>query len=172
MYDIVDLSTVWVLADIYEVNAPFVRVGQPASITLAYQPGKTWRGRVTFIDPTVDPATRTLKARFEFANPGNELKPDMYADVVIAGASGNGIAVPESAVISTGERNVVFVSKENGVFEPREVTLGVRVRNLYEIKYGVSEGEKVVTGANFLLDSESKLKASISSGAGEHKHGQ
>ena len=162
LYDIVDLSTVWVLADIYEVNASFVRLGQPASISLAYQPGKTWRGRVTFINPTVDPATRTVKARLEFANPGNELKPDMYADVVIGGARGNGIAVPESAVIATGERNIVFVAKGNGVFEPREVTLGVRVRNLYEIKQGVSEGERVVTGANFLLDSESKLKASIS----------
>ena len=172
LYDIVDLSTVWVLADIYEVNAPFVRLGQPANITLAYQPGKTWRGRVTFINPTVDPVTRTIKARFEFANPDNELKPDMYADVVIGGTSGSGIAVPESAVIATGERNIVFVAKGNGVFEPREVTLGVRVRNLYEIKQGISEGEKVVTGANFLLDSESKLKASASGGSGAHAHGQ
>jgi membrane fusion protein, copper/silver efflux system len=172
LYDIVDLSTIWVLADIYEVNVSFVRLGQPASISLAYQPGKTWRGRVTFINPTVDPATRTVKARLEFANPGNELKPDMYADVVIGGARGNGIAVPESAVIATGERNIVFVARENGVFEPREVTLGVRVRNLYEIKRGISVGESVVTGANFLLDSESKLKASVSAGAGEHKHSQ
>ena len=172
LYDIVDLSTVWVLADIYEVNVSFVRLGQPASISLAYQPGKTWRGRVTFINPTVDPATRTVKARLEFANPGNELKPDMYADVVIGGSRGNGIAVPESAVIATGERNIVFVAKGNGVFEPREVTLGVRVRNLYEIKQGISEGERVVTGANFLLDSESKLKSSISGGTGEHTHGQ
>jgi Cu(I)/Ag(I) efflux system membrane fusion protein len=171
LYDIVDLSTVWVLADIYEVNLPFVRIGQPASISLAYHPGKTWRGRVVFIDPTVDPATRTVKARLEFANPNNELKPDMYADVVIGGARASGIAVPESAVIATGERNIVFVSRGNGLFEPREVVLGVRVRNLYEIKRGVSEGEQVVTGANFLLDSESKLKASVSAEAGEHKHG-
>ncbi len=172
LYDFVDLSVVWVLADVYEVNLPFVNVGRPASMTLAYRPGKTWHGRVTFMNPAVDPATRTVKARLEFANPGNELKPDMYADVVISGARGTGIAVPESAVIATGERDIVFVSKGNGVFEPREVTLGVRVRNLREIKQGVSEGEKVVTGANFLLDSESKLKASVSTGAGEHGHGQ
>jgi len=172
LYDIVDLSTVWVQADIYEMNLQFIRLGQPASMSLAYQPGKTWHGRVTFINPTLDPATRTVKARLEFANPNNELKPDMYADVVIGGARGNGIAVPESAVISTGERNIVFVSKGNGVFEPREVVLGSRVRNLYEIKQGVAEGESVVTGANFLLDSESKLKASVSAGAGEQKHGQ
>jgi membrane fusion protein, copper/silver efflux system len=172
LYDIVDLSTVWVLADIYEVNLSLVRLGQPASITLAYQPGKTWRGRVAFINPTVDPATRTVKARLEFANPDNELKPDMYADVVIGGARATGIAVPESAVIATGERNIVFVAMGNGLFEPREVTLGAQVRNLYEIKQGVSEGERVVTGANFLLDSESKLKASVSGMVGEHKHGQ
>jgi membrane fusion protein, copper/silver efflux system len=172
LYDIVDLSTVWVLADIYEASLPFVRLGQPASISLAYQPGKTWRGRVTFINPSVDPTTRTVKARLEFANPANELKPDMYADVVIGGTRGIGIAVPESAVIATGERNIVFVAKGNGTFEPREVIVGAQVRNLYEIKQGVSEGESVVTGANFLLDSESKLKASLSGGAGEHKHSQ
>jgi membrane fusion protein, copper/silver efflux system len=172
LYDIVDLSTVWVLADIYEANLPFVRVGQPASITLTYIPGKTWSGRVTFISPTVEPETRTVKARLEFANPGDELKPDMYADVVIGGSRGTGIAVPESAVIATGERNIVFIAKEGGVFEPREVILGARVRNLYEIKKGVSEGEKVVTGANFLLDSESKLKASIADVSAPHNHAQ
>jgi Cu(I)/Ag(I) efflux system membrane fusion protein len=171
LYDIVDLSNIWVLADVYEANLPFVSLGLPASMTLAYRPGKIWHGRVTFINPTVDPSTRTVKARLEFANPDRELKPDMYADIVIGGVRGTGIAVPESAVISTGERNILFVSKGNGVFEPREVVLGARVRNLYEIKQGVSEGESVVTGANFLLDSESKLKATIS-GAGEHKHGQ
>ena len=172
LYDIVDLSTVWVLADVYEVNLPFVRLGQPASMNLSYQPGKTWHGRVTFINPTLDPATRTVKARLEFSNPGDALKPDMYADVVIGGARGSGIAVPDSAVITTGERNIVFVARGNGTFEPREVVLGVRVRNLYEIKQGVAEGESVVTGANFLLDSESKLKASVSAGTAAHQHSQ
>ncbi len=159
LYDIVDLSTVWVLADIYEVNLPFVNVGQPASVTTPYSPGRIWRGRVAFINPTVDPATRTVKARLEFPNPNDELKPDMYADIVIGGARGIGIVVPESAVISTGERNIVFVAAGKGVFEPREVILGVRVRNVCEIKKGVSEGENVAIGANFLLDSESRLNA-------------
>jgi Cu(I)/Ag(I) efflux system membrane fusion protein len=95
----------------------------------------------------------------------------MYADVVIGGARGTGLTIPESAVIATGERNIVFVAKGEGVFEPREVTLGVKALNLYEIKKGISEGEKVVTGANFLLDSESKLKAAVSGSAGGHKHG-
>jgi membrane fusion protein, copper/silver efflux system len=172
LYDIVDLSVVWVLADLYEASLPFVRLGQPASVTSPYRPGRTWHGRVVFINPTVDPSTRTVKARIEFANPNNELKPDMYADVIIGGARGEGIAIPENAVISTGERNIVFVATGHGMFEPREVVLGVRVRNLYEIKQGVSEGDKVVTGANFLLDSESKLQAAISSGNAEHKHGK
>lgn len=170
LYDIVDLSTVWVLADIYEINLPFVKLGQPATMTLDYRPGRTWRGKIVFMDPAVDPATRTVKARIEFANPDGELKPEMYTQVIIAGTRATGIGIPESAVISTGERNIVFVAKGEGMFEPREVTLGARVRNLYEIKTGVSEGEKVVTGANFLLDSESKLKAAISGGAGGHQH--
>ncbi len=161
LYDITDLSSIWVQADVYEVNLPFVKVGSPAVIELPYQPGKTLRGRVTFINPMLDEKTRTVKARLEFANPGGMLKPDMYVNVVFGGAMGRGVAVPESAVISTGERMVVFVSKGDGVFEPREVTAGVKVRGFYEIKKGVAAREKVVTGANFLLDSESKLKASI-----------
>jgi membrane fusion protein, copper/silver efflux system len=160
LYDIVDLSTVWVLADVYEVNLPTVRLGQPASVTLPYEPGRVWRGRVAYIDPTVDPATRTVKARLEIANTGGKLKPEMYADVVIGGLRARGLAVPESAIIATGERDVVFVAKEAGVFEPREVVVGTRIRNMCEILKGVTEGEKVVTGASFLLDSESKLKAS------------
>jgi Cu(I)/Ag(I) efflux system membrane fusion protein len=171
LYDIVDLSTVWVQADIYEINLPAVKIGQPATINLDYRPGKTWRGKVVFIDPTVDPTTRTIKARLEFANPDGELKPEMYAHVAIGGSTATVIAVPETAVIATGERYIVFVAKGDGVFEPREVLLGSRVQNFYEIKKGVSEGEKVVTGANFLLDSESKLKAATSAGTGEHKHG-
>ncbi len=165
LYDIVDLSTVWVLADIYEVNLPFVRIGQPAAMTLDYKPGRTWRGRVSFMDPTVDPVTRTVKARLEFANPDGELKPEMYVHIVLGGARATGIAIPDSAVIATGERYIVFVAKGEGEFEPREVVLGARVRNMYEVKQGIAEGEKVVTGASFLLDSESKLKAAVSAGS-------
>jgi membrane fusion protein, copper/silver efflux system len=171
LYDIVDLSTVWVLADIYEMNLSSVSLGQPATMSLAYRPGKTWRGRIVFINPTVDPATRTVKARIEFPNPDAELKPDMYADIAIGGSHGSGIAVPDSAIIATGERNIIFVSKGDGMFEPREVVVGIRVHGFYEIKQGISEGEQVVTGANFLLDSESKLKAATATGSGEHQHG-
>jgi membrane fusion protein, copper/silver efflux system len=161
LYDIMDLSSIWIQADVYEVNLPFVKIGQPALIQLPYQPGKTLRGRVAFIDPVLDEKTRTVKARLEFSNPGEMLKPEMYVDVIFGGYRGRGIAVPDSAVISTGERTIVFVSKGDGIFEPREVTVGTKVRGFYEIKTGISAGEKVVTGANFLLDSESKLKASM-----------
>lgn len=172
LYDIMDLSTVWVLADIYEVNLPFVRLGQAAEMRLTYQPGKIWKGRVTYIPPTVEEKTRTVKARLEFSNPGGTLKPEMYADVEFKGNLGKVLAVPESAVLSTGERTLVFVTDGQGAFEPREVTTGMKVRNYYEIKSGLSAGEKVATGANFLIDSESKLKAAIS-GAGEgHQHAQ
>jgi Cu(I)/Ag(I) efflux system membrane fusion protein len=167
LYDIVDLSTVWVLADVYEVNLPSIKVGQAAKIELDYRPGRTWSGRVVFIDPTVDPATRTIKARLEFPNPQGELKPEMYAHVIIGGSRGTAIAIPESAVIATGERNIVFVARGGGTFEPREVVLGTRVGNLYEIRHGLAEGEKVVTGSNFLLDSESKLKAAASTSNAE-----
>jgi RND family efflux transporter MFP subunit len=172
LYDIIDLSTVWVLADVYEVNLPFVRMGQPAEVRLSYQPGRVWKGRVTYLYPTVEEKTRTAKVRLEIPNSGGTLKPEMYADVEFKGNLGKALAVPESAVLSTGERALVFVTKGEGVFEPREVTTGVKIRNYYAIKSGLSAGEKVATGANFLLDSESKLKAAIS-GAGEgHQHAQ
>jgi membrane fusion protein, copper/silver efflux system len=161
LYEITDLSTVWVLADIYETNLPFIKVGDPASISSPYQSGRTWKGRISFINPTLDEKSRTVKARIELANPALALKPDMYTDVTLGGQHGRGVTVPESAVIGTGERNIVFVAKGSGLYEPREVKLGVKVRGFFEIKNGVGAGEKVVTGANFLLDSESKLKAAM-----------
>jgi RND family efflux transporter MFP subunit len=171
LYDIMDLSTVWVLADVYEVNLPFVRMGQAAEMRLTYQPGKVWKGRVAYIPPTVEEKTRTVKVRLEFSNAGGALKPEMYADVEFKGSLGKVLAVPESAVLSTGERTLVFVTNGEGTFEPREVTTGMKVRNYYEIKSGLSAGEKVATGANFLIDSESKLKAAISGAGSAHQHG-
>jgi len=166
LYDITDLSSVWVLADLYEINVPFVKIGDPATISLSYDPGRIFKGRVSFIDPNVDAKSRTVKVRIELENPSGLLKPDMYAEVVLGGQLGRGVAVPDSAVMGTGEREMVFIAKGDGLFEPREVKTGVKVRGFYEIKKGVKAGEDVVTGANFLLDSESKLKASIM-GAGK-----
>ena len=141
-------------------------------MTLPYQQGKTWTGRVVFLDPLVDPNTRTVKARLEVPNPAGDLKPDMYAEVDHHAERGRGLGIPESAVIATGERYIVFVAKGDGVFEPREIVPGVRVRNLWEVGSGLEEGETIVTGANFLLDSESKLKAAISGTSPQkHEHG-
>jgi len=169
VYDIADLSMVWVVADIYEMDLPFVKVGQPAEISLVAEPGKVREANIAYIYPTVDPMTRTVKARFDLDNAAGDLKPDMFANVRIKSNLGRGLAVPESAVLSTGERKIVFVAREGSVFEPREVETGVKVPGFYQILRGVSAGESVVVGANFLLDSESKLKASISDGGG-HIH--
>jgi RND family efflux transporter MFP subunit len=163
LYEITDLSSVWVLADLYEINVPFVKIGDPATISLSYNPGRIFKGRVGFINPNVDEKSRTVKVRIVLQNPSGSLKPDMYADVVFGGQLGQGVAVPDNAVMGTGEREMVFIAKGDGLFEPREVKTGVKVRGFYEIKKGVKAGEDVVTGANFLLDSESKLKAAISS---------
>jgi RND family efflux transporter MFP subunit len=162
LYTITDLSSVWVLADLYEINVPFVKIGDPATISLSYDASRTFKGRVSFINPSVDEKSRTVKVRIELENPSGLLKPDMYTNVVLGGQLGRGVAVPDSAVMGTGERELVFIAKGDGLFEPREVKTGVKARGYYEIRKGVEAGEAVVTGANFLLDSESKLKASIS----------
>jgi Cu(I)/Ag(I) efflux system membrane fusion protein len=161
LYDIQDLSSVWIMADLYENQVPFVKIGDPATVTLAYMPGRIFKGRISYINPALDEKSRTLKVRIELANTSGSLKPDMYAEVILGGSLGRGVAVPDSAVMGTGEREIVFIAKGGGHFEPREVKTGVKVRGYYEIKKGVSAGEQVVTGANFLLDSESKLKAAV-----------
>jgi len=166
LYDITDLSSVWVVADLYEINVPFVKIGAPATISLSYDPGWVFTGHVSYINPSVDEKSRTVKVRIVLENPSGTLKPDMYVEVGLGGQLGFGVAVPESALMGTGEREMVFIAKGDGLFEPREVKTGVKVRGFYEIKKGVKAGENVVTGANFLLDSESKLKAAIS-GAGK-----
>jgi membrane fusion protein, copper/silver efflux system len=168
-YEVTDLSGVWLMADVYEANLPFVRVGQPVIVGLSYQPGRKRPGRVSFIDPVLDPQTRTARARIELANPDGALKPDMFADVEFRGTLGRGVGVSESAVLDTGERHVVFVGKDDGVFEPREVRIGLKVRGFYQVVGGLQAGEKVATQSNFLLDSESKLKAALSGIAHEHR---
>ena len=162
LYEITDLSSVWVLADLYEINVPFVKIGDPVTISLSYSPGRIFKGRVSFINPNIDEKSRTVKVRIVLDNPSGSLKPDMYADVVFGGHLGRGVGVPDSAVMGTGEREMVFIAKGDGVFEPREVKTGIKVRGFYEIKKGLRAGEDVVIGANFLLDSESKLTAAIS----------
>jgi Cu(I)/Ag(I) efflux system membrane fusion protein len=165
LLEIADLSRVWVLAAVYEYEAPFVRVGQKAVMTLSYAPGRSFEGRVTFVYPVLDPATRTIQVRLEFDNSDAALKPDMFAEVVLEADLGERLAVPDSAVMQTGTRDVVFVDKGDGVFEPREIQIGLRLPDLYEVRGGLSKGERVLTSANFYVDSESRLKAALAATA-------
>lgn len=166
LLDIADLSRVWVLADIYEYELPFLSLGQKAIMNLSYLPGRIFAGQVTLIYPVLTEATRTIKARLEFTNTDYSLRPEMYAEVEIFADLGERIVVPGSAVISSGTRDIVFVQSADGYLEPREVTLGVRLPDTFEILKGLAEGETVVTSGNFLLDSESKLKSALAASLG------
>lgn len=158
LFEIADISNIWVYADIYEYEIPLVAVGQPAELDLSYYPGETFRGRVSYIYPYLEEKTRTVKIRFEFPNPNWKLKPGMYANVrLYTEIAARGLALPEGAVLDTGERQLVFVNKSVGVFEPREVKLGVKAEGYYEVLEGLTAGEIVATSANFLIDSESRL---------------
>jgi multidrug efflux pump subunit AcrA (membrane-fusion protein) len=174
LFEIANLDHLWVQADVYESELQYVRLGAAATMTLSYVPGRTWTGRVMFIAPTVDPMTRTVKVRLEFDNRDGALKPDMFGDIVIEQPARRVVVVPESAVLQTGTRSVVFVVKSDGTFEPREVSVGTKSEQFYEVRSGLTAGERVVTQANFLIDSESRLKAALAqmSGPGGHQHGQ
>jgi membrane fusion protein, copper/silver efflux system len=161
LYTIADLSRVWILADIYEYEISFVRVGQHATVKLSYDPGTVLTGQVGFVYPTLDPKTRTAKVRFELANPEEKLKPDMYANVELKVSLGTRLAVSQEAVIDTGTRKMVFVDRGQGRLEPREVQLGGQVENAYIVESGLQPGERVVTSAAFLIDSESQLKSAL-----------
>jgi RND family efflux transporter MFP subunit len=166
LYQIADLSTVWVLADLYEYEVPFVKLGQEATVTLTYYPGEVFKGRVTYIYPFLTTETRTVKARLEFSNPGEKLKPGMYANVNLQSGAGKQLTVPEEAVMDAGAEQIVFVAHEGGYFEPRQVELGAKVGDRFIVLRGLEEGEKVVTSGNFLIDSESRLKSAASGMAG------
>ena len=174
LFEIANLNRVWIQADVYESELQFIRLGATARTTLSYIPGRTWTGRVTFIAPTVDPMTRTVKVRSEFDNADGALKPDMFGDVVIQQPARQVVVVPDSAVLQTGTRSVVFIVKSDGTFEPREISVGTKSEQFYEVRSGLAAGERVATQANFLIDSESRLKAALAqmSGPGGHQHGQ
>ena len=159
LYEIADISKVWVQAEIYEYELPWVKVGQPVTMTLAYYPGKKFSGRISFIYPYLDATTRTIKLRFAFENPDLMLKPEMYANVFIESTPEHAeIIVPLSSVILSGERSIVILDLGEGKFEPREVTTGMESDGYYTILAGLDEGNRVVTSAQFLIDSESRLK--------------
>jgi membrane fusion protein, copper/silver efflux system len=160
-YEIVDLSSVWVLADVYESELRFVREGMAATLGLNAFPNREFMGKVVFIDPLLDPRTRTVKVRLTFPNPTGELRPEMFGEVVLLGIPHDGLRIPLDAVIDSGTEKVVFVAISEGKFQPRQVTLGDGDGAQVEILSGLAEGERVVTRANFLIDSESRLRASL-----------
>jgi RND family efflux transporter MFP subunit len=162
LFTVTDLSRVWIEADFYEYEASQVAIGQTADLSLAYEPGRRMEGRVTYVYPFLNQETRTLKVRFEFANPELALKPGMFADVAVNLATRHGVVIPDSAVMDTGTRQLIFVEIAPGTFEPRAVTLGTRGSGKVMILSGVAAGEAVVVRANFLIDSESRLRGAIS----------
>ena len=156
-----DLSSVWLLADVFERQADWVKVGQTAEVQLSYLPGRQWEGRVEYIYPSLDPVTRTLRARLRFENPGELLKPNMYANVKIFGEpKENIIVVPLDALIRTGREQRVVVALGEGRFASRKVTAGIESGDRVEIVDGIDAGEDVVVSGQFLIDSEASLKAS------------
>ena len=168
LYQVTDLSAVWVIADVFEQDIGAIRPGARASVTTTAFPNKVFEGRVTYIYPTLKAETRTAAVRVELANPGQLLKPSMFAQVDLAvGASQPVLTVPDSAVIDSGTRRIVLVQLAEGRFEPREVETGARAQNYIEVIKGVRAGEQVVVAANFLIDAESNLKAVVG-GFGSH----
>jgi len=161
LYTVSDLSAVWAVADIYEYEVPFVHVGQRVSLTLSYYPGKTYTGTISYIYPTVDSQTRTVKARIEISNPEFALKPQMFADAALHVNYGTKILVPQEAVLNSGTEQHVFVVHSGGVFEPRRVTIGPVMDGNAVILSGLKAGETIVVAGNFLIDSESGMKSAL-----------
>ncbi|OLE57784.1 MAG: efflux transporter periplasmic adaptor subunit [Chloroflexi bacterium 13_1_20CM_2_59_7] len=173
LYTIANLSTVWVFAQIFQNDLGRIRVGAPTALSVDSYPGKTFRGRVDFIYPDVDTTTRTARVRLVFSNPNLALTPGMYVNVVLQVPLGNQLVIPVGGVLQSGTRQIVFVDRGAGYLEPRDVQLGPQAGDQYVVLKGLKAGERIVTSANFLIDSESQLQAAVGSfvppppGAGE-----
>lgn len=161
LFDIVDTSTVWVLADVYEHELALVKIGQKAEISVASLPGRVFTAAIEYVAPLLVGETRTVKVRFTLTNRGGELKPQMFANVALKANLGRRLVVPDAAVINTGARQLVYVDKGEGYFEPREVSLGVKAEGMSEVLSGLRAGEKVASAATFLIDSEARLKGVV-----------
>lgn len=169
LYQVTDLSSVWVVADVFEQDIGLVKPGTSASVKIDAYPNRAFNGTITYVYPTLKAETRTVPVRIELGNPGLWLKPAMFAQVELpVGGKAPVLTVPDSAVIDSGTRRIVLVQVKEGRFEPREVKLGARSDNHVEVQDGVREGEEVVVAANFLIDAESNLKAAIN-GLGAHE---
>lgn len=167
LFNIADLSRVWVEIDVFENEVPYVRVGQQVEIRSAVEHGAAFNGRISFVYPFHDPKTHTVKARVEMPNPGHRLKPDMFVNAIIRVPLVKGIVVPVTAVIDTGKRQLVWVEASPGMFEPREVQAGERIDDRVQILSGIKAGDKVAVSGSYLIDSESQLK-----GGGGQDHSQ
>ncbi len=161
LYSVADLSTVWVLAEVFQNDLGRIKVGDRASLTVDSYPGRVFEGRVNFVYPQVDMMTRTARARLAFSNPGLKLTPGMFVNVTLKLPMGKQLVIPASGVLQSGTRQIVFVSRGNGYIEPREVQLGARAGDDFIVVKGVKPGEEIVTSANFLIDSESQLQAAL-----------
>ena len=172
LYRVADLSSVWVVANVFEQDLSLVQTGQTAAVSLAAYPGRTFTGKVTFVYPTVEPETRTARIRIELPNKDGLLKPDLYGTVEIAaGETVAAVSIPESAVLDSGTRQIVLIERGGGAFEPREVELGSRGDGYVAVLKGLAAGERVVVNGNFLIDAESNLKAALGSLGGHAAHG-
>jgi RND family efflux transporter MFP subunit len=173
LFQIADLSSVWAVADVHEAEIARVRVGQRAVLELPAWPGERFAGKIAFVSPALSTGSRTLQARIELRNPGLKLRPGMYGDVTVDLGAESAVTVPSEAVVDTGEHQYVFVSRGSGRFEPRRVRVGWRGGGQVALLSGVAEGERVVTTASFLLDSESRLRAAVvgAEAAPAHEHG-
>jgi Cu(I)/Ag(I) efflux system membrane fusion protein len=168
IYDVADLSTVWVIANVYESDMQYIKTGQTAQISSSAYPNEEIAAKINFINPVFNQESRTMEVRIDVSNKGQKLKPDMYVKVKLNTYAQQTIGVPKNAVIRTGERNIVYVEKETGVYEPREITIGYEQDGYYAVTSGLKEGESVVSSGGFLIDSETQIEQGSTSG---HKHG-
>jgi Cu(I)/Ag(I) efflux system membrane fusion protein len=162
LYEIADLSMVWISGDIYESEMAAANVGQPTTVTFAAYPGETFHGKVAYVYPTLNTETRTVRVRLELPNPELKLKPGMYGNVTLQTNAVRTLVVPKEAALNTGLRQLVFMDRGQGRYEPVPVKLGRRSQDSVEVMEGLKEGDRIVTSANFLLDAESKLASASS----------
>ena len=161
LVEVADLSVVWVWGEFYQDELPMLQIGQEVTVTSSSYPGEKFRGQITLIDPFIDNVKRTGRVRLDIQNPDLKLKPDMYVDLVLDMDMGRSLVVPVSAIIPTGKRNIAFVDKGEGKLEPRVLDLGGKFGDVYAVKSGLKEGERVVASANFLIDAESKIQGAL-----------
>lgn len=171
LFHIADLSKVWILVTLYEYDVSLIKAGDMADIEVPFDPGKNFKGKISYIYPEIEMETRTAKARIEVDNADSKFKPGMFANIEIKRSIGEAVSIPEDAVIDTGLRKIVFVKSGSSQFEPREIKTGPRMSGSFVVLSGVKEGEEVVTSAHFLIDAESKFQAAVKRGSPAGGHG-